>query len=537
MIQDQKLMVAVSKILQRSERQVDDQKMLETFVDLGILAQLATRNNQIIYGRRGTGKTHVFRDLDAQLESQDPNNVVVYIDARTLGSSAQFGDASLDMQRRVVALLRDIFGSIYNDLLEEIIEKGGDNAKTALTVLDTLLPAITEPGKIETEETQTTATASAGSSDGTASVGAKAGPLSASIGGSSKSEQSDSSKIEKKFEIQSDKVIFPALSEPLAQVLKLTGTQLYILIDEWSSLPADLQPYLAEFIKRTLLPLQDVTIKIAALEYRAHFSLQTAKGLIGFELGADISTAPDLDDYYVYDRNPDKITSTYGDILFRHLSVELPADYLEGTYGILTGDDLGSKLFTQRPTLRELARASEGVIRDLINIFTKAFFHAQRRGRDTIDQKAVLEASREWFEQDKARGLDPELTKALRTIVDQVIGQRRARSFLMQRDLERLPVIQRLIDARVLHHIARGYADKDYPGVRYNIYSVDYGTYVDLLNTSKEPQIDLIDGGESTDVVVPFDDKRSIRRIIFGASDLAEGVTLSDDEMRQLGLV
>jgi hypothetical protein len=59
----------------------------------------------------------------------------------------------------------------------------------------------------------------------------------------------------------------------------------------------------------------------------------------------------------------------------------------------------------------------------------------------------------------------------------------------------------------------RGYADKDNPGVRYNIYTIDYGAYVDLIGTSKEPELDLMER-EELDVVVPFDDKRSIRRII-----------------------
>jgi hypothetical protein len=525
MIQDPKLMLAVSRILQRSERQIDEQKIIETFVDPGILSQLGTRNNQIIYGRRGTGKTHVLRVLDAQLKAANPDNVVVYVDARTLGSSAQFSDASMDMQRRVVALLRDIFGPIYNTLLEAIVERGGNNAQRAMDALDLLLPSITEPPKTVTEEKQIQAAASASSSEAKGSIGAK-GPIEVSVGGSEKQDRLDSSTVERTFAVPSDKVIFPSISEALARVLSLSNLQLYILIDEWSALPQDIQPYLAEFIKRTLLPLQAVTIKIAALEYRTHFSLQGTGGYIGFELGADIATAPDMDDYYVYDRNPDKITNTYADILLRHISVELPANYLRDVHGIADGAGLASKLFTARSTLQELSRACEGVIRDLINIFTLAYFHAQRRDRTTIDQKAVIEASRAWFEQDKARGLDMEMSNALRKIVDVVIGQRRARSFLMQRDLEKHPLIQRLIDARVLHHIARGYADKDNPGVRYNIYSVDYGTYIDLINTSKEPQIDLLES-EIPDAVVPFDDKRSIRRIVLDAAVL-DSVSSSD---------
>ena len=509
-------MAAVPKILQRSERQLDDQKIVDTFVDLGILSQLRNRNNQIIYGRRGTGKTHVFRVLAAQLQAESSENVVVYIDARTLGSSAQFSDTSLDMQRRVIALLRDLFGPIYNSLLEKIIDRGGDTATSAMNELDTILPIITEADKHLQEEKRSASDASVQASTANVSIGT-AVPAKLEVGAGTSSNYTVARAIEQKYAAVDDKVIFPSLSDPMARVLNLAGAQLYLLIDEWSSLVADIQPYLAEFVKRTLLPLHHVTIKIAALEYRSHFSTKTASGFVGFELGADVSTAPDLDDYYVFDRNPERITDAFGDILLRHMSVDLEPGYLRDRYGIRNGSDLGSRLFTQRPTMQELARASEGVIRDLINIFTKAFFHAQRRGRDTIDRKAIVEGAREWFEQDKARALDDEMNAALRRIVDDVIGTRRARSFLMPRELERHSLIQRLIDARVLHHMQRGYADKDNPGVRYNIYSLDYGTYVDLIGTSKQPDIDLANTGDLPGTIVPFDDKRSIRRIVLDA--------------------
>jgi hypothetical protein len=70
----------------------------------------------------------------------------------------------------------------------------------------------------------------------------------------------------------------------------------------------------------------------------------------------------------------------------------------------------------------------------------------------------------------------------------------------------------------------RGYADKDKPGVRYNIYTLDYGTYVTLLGTSKEPQMELAAGDDAAnnpELVVPFDDKRSIRRIVLNADVLS----------------
>jgi hypothetical protein len=91
---------------------------------------------------------------------------------------------------------------------------------------------------------------------------------------------------------------------------------------------------------------------------------------------------------------------------------------------------------------------------------------------------------------------------------------------MIPRELERHSLVQRLFDARVLHLMQRGYADKDNPGTRYNIYSLDYGTYVDLLNTSKQPQISFAEFTSDEEFVVPFDDRRSIRRIILTAEIL-----------------
>lgn len=514
MIRDQMLMKSVSRILQRSERQVDISKLIASYVDVGVLPQLQNMNNQIFYGRRGTGKTHVLKVLSSRLvESGNP--LVVYIDARTLGSTSQFSDETIPLPTRCLALFRDILSPIYNSLLERIIENPPPRADEALNSADQLIEAITIPSKayVEKEISEASTSTDRQMLEGAVSVGPQPRvDLKGGIGMEQKTEKKTVFGV-----TTQDKVIFPALHDALQKTLDLAETDLYILIDEWSSLPPDIQPFLAEFLKRGVLPVNRATVKIAALEYRSRFTIFSKETPIGFEVGADIATALDLDDYYVFDRNSDHLTTLYADMLLRHMEVDLPDHYMETTYRILTGDQLASRMFTERATFVELARAAEGVVRDLINIFTAAFFNAQRRGRDTIDRKAVLEASRQWFEQDKQTHLDDELQIALRRIVDEVIGTRKARSFLLPRELQRHPLIQRLFDARVLHQMQRGYADKDNPGVRYNIYTLDYGTYVDLLGTSKEPQVDLLfvsDGTEDRDLIVPYDDKRSIRRIV-----------------------
>ncbi len=515
-------MAAVSRIVQRSERQEDIHKLVGTYVDVGLLPQLNNTNHQIFYGRRGTGKTHVMKVLESRLK-EDPRNTVVYIDCRTLGSTSQFSDPTIAIPRRCLSLFRDILLAVYHSLLEHIVEEPSKKADEALKEADTLASLITEPLNVFKAEKLTTEE-QAGSSSSTrvnASAETSSTGLTGSVGASGEQSYSISDRRETHFRVETqDKVIFPELQRCLRKVLEFAETRLYLLVDEWSSLPLDIQPYLAEFLKRGLLPLNIATLKIGALEYRCRFSERKEGGLFGFELGADIATAPDLDDYFVFDRNPDQVTDIYADVLLRHLSSELPADYLPSAHSVTTPRQFASRLFTERNTCAELARSSEGVIRDLINIFTQAYFNSQRRGRDSIDKKAVIESARQWFEQDKAQYLDDQIQEVLRRIVDEVIGKRRARSFLLPRQLEKHPTIQRLFDARVLHHMQRGYADKDNPGVRYNIYAIDYGAYVDLIGTSKEPELDLQVAHHGADIIVPFDDKRSIRRIVLDTSIL-----------------
>ena len=58
LLSSQPVLQAVSRISQRAEKQVDTEKVLSSFVDSGVIDQLENGNSQILYGRRGTGKTH-----------------------------------------------------------------------------------------------------------------------------------------------------------------------------------------------------------------------------------------------------------------------------------------------------------------------------------------------------------------------------------------------------------------------------------------------------------------------------------------------
>jgi len=520
-ISDVEVQKAVASIKQRSEKQRDIQKLIDSFVDLGIMPQIASENNQIVYGRRGTGKTHLFGYLASELRLK-PKIAVVSIDCRTLGSSRQFSDLTLPIETRCVALFRDILAEVHDSILEYVVENPNERANKVLSSLSDLEKATSDPltdRRTSTIETTSEVTRESASS---AKLSVEPKKIGGEIGGSSKEGQTLNTKTSDTF-VYSEKVVFPNINRILLDVCRDGDVFPYILLDEWSSLPLDIQPYLAEFLKRGFLPVNLLAVKIASLEVRSNFSLATPNGILGIEPGADVATGLDLDDHYVYDRNKERVARAFADILYKHIQSELPDKYLLQKYGINSAERFVTTFFTNSTTaFNELARAAEGVVRDLLNIFTHAFFTSQRKDQEKIDKRTIIEAAQQWFEQDKARELPPAVNDALQRIVGEVIGKKNSRSFLVPRELERDELVQSLFDARVIHLIKRGYADKDNPGVRYNIYTLDYGTYVDYLGTSKAPsgfedeETSMVD----PDFIVPFDDKRKIRRIILSKNVL-----------------
>jgi hypothetical protein len=517
LLEDPFVKQAVSKISERSEKQTEVDKIRASFVDTGVIGQLDNKNSQILFGRRGTGKTHALKYLEESLK-RDGQGCVVYIDCRTLGSTAQFSDESIALPRRCLMLFKDMLEPIFSELYSWIISSftEAEGAYQFLEYISKLEQVMVALSTSQRKETIELARQSDSKNESGATISLSESP---SIALKNSRVSSESTTSKESYQVtHEEKIHFPDLHSHLSSLLADTGSQLVVLIDEWASIPIDLQPFLAEFLRRGLLPVTRCTLKIASLEHRSSFRTRLGDKDIGLEVGADISAALDLDDYYVIDRNPSQVLAFYADILYRHLQVYLPSDHLRDKYSISSPVDFVSACFSSDDSFKEISRAAEGVVRDLINIFKLAFFNSAKRSRPKIDKAAIRNEAREWYEKDKSADLDDKMEKVLGRIIHDVIGSRQARAFLASRAVQKHPLLQRLCDARVLHLVQRGYADKDNPGVRYNIYCIDYGAYVDLIGTKSQPQLDLLlegDAGMSSDShVVPLDDKRSIRRII-----------------------
>src|SRR5258708_34368055 len=106
---------ALIGIKKRAERN-DPASLIATFVDIGMLfAQLSTNDNQVIYGRRGTGKTHALIYLANSRRKAGDN--ADYIDMRTIGSTGVvYAEVDVPATQRGTGLLVDTCGRGREDL-------------------------------------------------------------------------------------------------------------------------------------------------------------------------------------------------------------------------------------------------------------------------------------------------------------------------------------------------------------------------------------------------------------------------------------
>jgi hypothetical protein len=254
-----------------------------------------------------------------------------------------------------------------------------------------------------------------------------------------------------------------------------------ILLDEWTTIPIELQPYVAEFLKRTIIPSPLMCLKVGSLLYGSSFSvLKEHVGRIGFEFGATIVRAIDLDDYYTSQRDLAAATDAFADLLWRHLRAQLPqSQYLQDQHSIAGPADLKGRLFKDSDCFIRLIEAAAGVTRDFFSIFTIAYFRAAVARTPTIEVQAIRDATRISFEADKLPNLSSVQEAVLEVIADQLNAHESRLLFLLDRRMSGHDIIEALLDARAIHIIKRQYRSKQLPG-QYVLYGLDYGAAITL---------------------------------------------------------
>ena len=529
--QDNEILNRALMRLSRRAEKANLQRLVQTFVDVGPLFTLISINDhQIVFGRRGTGKTHALQYLSGMM--RDIGDLVSYSDLSNLGSSGGiYSNQEIPITERATRLLIDTLLDIHENLLEIFVDNAEiyDLSQTG-PLLDELAEAVTQvkvTGTVEKElsinlSTNRQSTIQAGVSATPQKIGGK---LTATERTDIKQDDTGKRKV---TGVERHTVHFGAVRRVLEKITEVVSShKIWLLFDEWSSIPLELQPYLADLLRRSIFPIRNITVKIAAIDYRSRFQLsEIERDYIGIEVGADASADINLDDFMVFDNNVTLAREFFKSLFHKHLVV---ADVLESTdLENWSADKMISTMFTQVTAFDELVRSAEGVPRDGIHIASLA---AQYAVKDRISVQHIRKASKNWYQTGKEAAVHSKekAMALLHWIVDQVIGDRKARAFMLRSNINH-PLIKDLFDSRVVHILKRGISTHDEPGVRYDAYKLDYGCYVDLMTTSRAPKglFEVSPTERSEYVDVPSDDYRSIRRAILDLSMFEDSYQRND---------
>lgn len=495
----------------------EEEQLVQTFVNVGpLIPILKGANNHVLYGRRGTGKTHILSYLKSVIENEQ-HDCCIYIDLRTIGSTGSiYSNATIPLEQRATRLFVDILQELRNQVIGYIVkdETNKDKYLSELTpTLDDLL-SLLDDKKIAGVVKQEISRGNEHNSAGNYSLSLSESP--------SFSASSTTGEIVKQHIgiVEEGKYIdyldFSSVYQTLQVVLeKLYPFRMWLFLDEFAELTDDLQIALADMIRRVFCPLKNFFFKIAAIEHRSNFKRQIdSSNYYGLELGADCSTC-NLDDFMVFGNNEAQSLSFFRDLIFRHTNSMLPDSEKYNDSNVLIQD-----LFTQEHVFDELVLAAEGVPRDAFNILAKAITEDYF---NKISMNTIRKAAKNWYNEDKLNSVIsyPYAQSLLTWILENVINKRRARAFLLRNDIE-YELIDYLYDSRILHIIKQDISSRDAPGMKYNVYSIDYGCYVELINTTRFPLglfEEELEDGEIEYCQVPRDDYRSIRRAVLNMDE------------------
>lgn len=478
----------------------------DSFVEVGhTYTLLQCQEHHIMFGRRGTGKTHFLKFLqnDILLDSR----IALYIDLRSLGSTGGiFSDQNIPLNQRATQLLVDILIGVHEQLSGYVWE-ADDPESSLIELLDLFIDQATNlqlVGTVEVNErrsNQYSQQTDAGLSLKTDGIGLSLTATDQNIQINELHERSSG--------LKRNRVHFLSITKILEKITALLpDKQLWVLLDEWSEVPLDLQPYVAEMLKRTFFPVNGITVKIAALEHRSCFRIFTpdTNVPVGLELGADAANVINLDEFMRFDNNQDTAKNFFKELLFRHVKATSKKIKLNDSNSFV------EHAFSQSTVFDEFVISAEGIPRDAINILSQA---AQSALDEKITIKLLRQGARKWFDHNKQSALSarPEALTLLEWIIREVIGKRHSRGFLLASD-SKDELIDFLYDSRVLHVLGHGVSARNATGQRFTQYSLDYGCYVQLMASSKAPRGLIIesniDNTTSHYVQIPKNDYRSV---------------------------
>ena len=255
----------------------DEDILVKTFVNIGpLISILRGENNQVLYGRRGTGKTHVLRFLKSIIENEN-DDCCIFIDIRQIGSTGSlYSDKDIPVEQRATRLFTDILQEVRNQIVDYITKDDAhkelylSNVTPLLYGLLDLLNNKRISGSVKVERQIQNTSKQANNNTLT---------LSEKPSFTHSTTLDDTNMVYEGILNDGhdvDYMDFSSVYQTLEAILReIMPHKIWILVDEFAELNTELQIALADMFRRVLCPLKNCVFKIAAIEHRSDFKQQT----------------------------------------------------------------------------------------------------------------------------------------------------------------------------------------------------------------------------------------------------------------------
>lgn len=510
LISDQMLNAYDSTVARLATRAEDLTDFDETFVETIFPEMLEARQHQIIYGRRGTGKTHLLRLVEHRLRENfiEGGILPVYVNGSQLSQEISTVSTNPDLVALAiyVQLMEHIgleLSSFVYDLnqanfWERIVGgKRSQAAKQADAIAVTLHDVLTN-GQVRVLPTGDVSEEAISLAEISKKVAAGAlvridpRNLGWVIKAGARAERSTKSSSLTTWNIHGEVILpFSQVSFQLERLLDLLGkASLHILFDEWSEIDKDpqVQPYLAEMLRRTASAVPDMYLKLACIPGRTTLATPITEHVtnpIGLEEGDDIHADVDLDKIVFAGESIDQLVPFFMAMIYRHVGANV--EWVRNTKFTHFQIFLTSLIFSDTSSFAELCQASGGVPRDFMNIYRQATAIAANTGksgqaRPLLELLTVRMAAKPVYQSKRAsfgRAMSPQL-QLLDKIYQEIYVRKHSYLFLLSEELTEDGTFQTLYMEKLIHRLPATYYD---PGDEktYQYFQLDYGTTIDRL--------------------------------------------------------
>lgn len=491
---------------------IDYKSYIELYSGTENINNINNINNTVIYGRRGSGKTHLLRALQEQLLNafEEKKNFPIYIDLRRIIPLLPSDKSSPDSEAILIFkyLIQELAHTIaINPAFIFNINELDSTHDLSLSAKSNAILEIFKKIYLEFDGKKFKKPSSLTvSEEEIKSLGAN-GTLSSSPSASAKAEKTQKTALTSSHDSYISILDITNALEELIEELNLR--RITIILDEWSEVDSDVQLFLAELIKKSFSAIK-VSVKIAAIPNRTNLGIKKEQKFFGLEDGGDIFGYP-LDTRYVFEVNKSQTRDFFNDLLYRHLSAIDEQSILRLLKDNKTTKEKTINLFLANVALSEILVACAGVPRDFMNLFINSydrFLLSSGTDAKRISVKNLRPANANWYETDKKEQVDKHHVERqlLIEIVKEVIERKKSMHFLIPEKHAKNKHIQNLIDFRVIHLRKSGYSHQDHSGTSYNVYSVDYGCYNSLNISRNKLDTSVLDN-------INLKELRDIRRI------------------------